>query len=321
MPPKRECFGGFLIKMTRKGRYPVLKRMNGIGNVEKIIGEYLREYKINKDFIKYEDGYMVNACMQLHQATEEARYLNFLMDYVKEFVGEDGSIQYFDSSKLNKDSINAFKVLLYIYDVSQEEKYFKAIEDLQQGIRNLPRDEKGIFLAGENGIADSKGKTFYELLPFYMEYETRFHKKAEYNDIVMQCQSMKEEEKDEWYLLALVDIMEAMSIEIFEHYKTLEQLFKDKVRKMLSTKEVNVEEETGSTFRIAYAIIKACRIGALSREKYEAAGLGILEGGIQKVLSLSGEENSLSEKTVSIKPECMGSLMMAYAQKLMLQKQ
>lgn len=289
--------------------------------MEKIIDEYLREYKICKDSLQQEDSFIVNAFMQLHQAAADRKYLDFLMKYLKESIEENGNIHYFNSNKFNKDSINAFKVLFYIYDVTQEEKYLKAIENLQEMLRTLPRDAEGIFLAGENGITDSRTKMLYEILPFYMEYETRYHKKAEYNDIVLQCRSVKEEEKDEWYLLALIDIMEAMSIEIFEHYKTLEQLFKDKVKKVLSTQKTDVEEETGSTFSVAYAIIKACRLGVLSRERYEETGLRMLEGGIQRILSLSGGTDGLSEKNVSVRPECMGSLMMAYAQKLMLQKQ
>lgn len=295
--------------------------MNGSRDVKKIIDEYLLKYESCKETFQYGDSCILNGCMQLHQAAASENYLEFLINYMDNFIREDGTVNHFDSNKFNIDSINACRVLFYIYEITCEEKYLRAIQFLENEIRKLPRDTYGNFLT------ESKGTKFlYELLPFYMEYETRFNKKANYNDIVMQYRKEGEEKQTEWYLLALIDTMEAMSIEIFEHYKTLEKLFKEEIKKVLpQLKEQEItavgREENGSAFMLTYAIIKACRLGILSKEKYEKTGLGMLEGTIQKELSNSGKEGCLSEKTILANPECMGIFMMAYAQKLMLQKQ
>lgn len=49
------------------------------------------------------------------------------------------------------------------------------------------------------------GQHLYEVLPFYMEYETRYHNKAGYNDIVNQLTEMRSGKDAIWYVMALIE--------------------------------------------------------------------------------------------------------------------
>ena len=75
----------------------------------------------------------------------------------------------------------------------------------------------------------------FSVYPFYMEYETRYHNKAEYAQIVRQLLALAPSEQADmeqkgWYLMAVIDVIDSMSREIFEHYKSLEEIFKKTIR-------------------------------------------------------------------------------------------
>lgn len=261
--------------------------------------------------------------MQMHQATGDEKYLEFIMKYFKTVIKEDGKLIGPCTEEPDIDSVSTMSVLFYIYDLTGEEKYRKAIELVQNKIRELKRDADGNFV-----WEDSLEKMF----PFYMEYETRYNKKANYNDIATQLPGIGKKGQKTSYLMALIDVIDAMSIEIFEHYKTLEKLFKEEIKEILPEYIGQVREQTRGTeegdlvrnrvksvsvFTVAYAIIKACRIGVLSKEKYEGTGLEAFRS-VMDIKELWSEETGENEDG---KAECIGIFMMAYAQKLMMQKQ
>jgi len=289
--------------------------------VEKLISRYLSVYKTGgKDFC-YGNACILNGCMQMYQAAGDRKYLEFITKYFGTVINEDGSIN--DSrSEFNIDRINTFRVLFYIHDVTGEEKYVRIIESVYGRLRELQQNTYGD----------------YRLFPFYMEYETRYNKKANYNDIVAGLSEGKKETdsmaQSAEYLMTVIDVIDAMSIEIFEHYKTLEKLFKEEIKRHLpewirQADELAKGGEEGDFgrsreelipfFTAAYAILKACRIGVLSKEKYEGTGLGIFDAVMPKEMFYL-EDMELSEKETDKAAENVGILMMAYAQKIMVQK-
>lgn len=101
--------------------------------------------------------------------------------------------------------------------------------------------------------------------------------------------------------------------------------------------------ETSGSAMVAYAVMKGARLEVLSREKYAAAGIGIFDSLVREKLVPKengfelkdicwvaglgpGEKRDgsveyyLSEKIVSDDSKGVGPFMMAYAQKLMLEK-
>lgn len=358
--------------------------------VDRYIKEYLVNYTDYKDDWNYEDGCVLMGCLQLYEATGDECYKAFIFNYLNRFITKEGTINHYDMEKYNIDSVNAGKVVFFCYAETKEEKYRKAIEALMDQLRSHPRTTCGNFWHKKIYPNQIWLDGLYMAQPFYMEYETKFNNKANYNDIIgqfvnvrkyifddekklyyhaldeskVQCWADKQTGRSKnfwlrsmgWYLMALIDTMEVMSIEIFEHYKTLEGLFKEGIKGILQYQdnenklfyqvidkgdiEGNYTETSGSTM-IAYAIMKACRIGVLSKEKYQAIGEEVFDAIIQHKLIEENEqiklagicrvaglgpdecrdgsvEYYLSEPVVSDDPKGVGPFMMAYAQKIML---
>lgn len=341
----------------------------------------------------YEDGCVMMGSIMLYRITGDTFYKDFVRDYVDRFVDEAGVIHQYSLEEYNIDSINSGKALYFLYEETGEEKYRRAIELLMDQLRSHPRTKSGNFWHKKIYPWQIWLDGLYMAQPFYMAYETKFHKKENYNDIISQFRNVRrflfDEEKqlyyhgyDEsreqpwcdpvtgcshnfwlramgWYLIALIDTMDEMSDQIYEHYHTLKVLFQEAVKGILQyqdpeTKlfwqvidhpevENNYTETSGSAM-VAYAILKGCRMEALNGEKYASIGEEILMslhdrrleevdgvlklGGICSVAGLGPGDNGrdgsiayyLSEAVVSDDHKGSGAFLMAYAQ-LLLYKQ
>ena len=358
-------------------------------NVEQYFKEYLLRYQNYKSYWNYEDGCVLIGCKQMYEATGDIQYLEFILNYLNEFIDEDGTIHHYELEQFNIDSINAGKILFYIYEVTKEEKYKKAIEFLMERLRDHPRTKDHNFWHKSIYPYQVWMDGLYMAQPFYMEYETKFHQKENYNDIVSQFRNVRKFLFDEnkqlyyhgydearvqpwcdkvtgrsknfwlrsmgWYLMALIDTIDAMSIEIYENYRELASLLKEAIQGILqyqdpktklfyqvidhSQTEGNYLETSGSAM-VGYAILKGCRLNILSKEKYQQTGIEVVEGIIGNKFLQNGETYELcdichvaglgpgetrdgsvayylSEPRVSEDAKGVGPFMMAYAQLLL----
>lgn len=359
---------------------------------EQYVTSYLNNYKNAKTDWNYEDGCVLVGSIQLYQVTNNPFYKDFIIQYMKDFINEDGSINHFNKEQYNIDSINTGKVLFFLYEETKEEKYRKAIDVIMDQLKTHPRTKSNNFWHKNIYPNQIWLDGLYMAQPFYMAYETKYNNKENYNDIISQFSNVRKflynEEKmlyyhgyDEariqpwadketglsknfwlramgWYLMAIVDTMDEMSEEIFEHYKTLEGLFKEAITGILKYQDnesklfyqiidrsdvPNNYLETSGSAMVAYAILKGCRMGILQKEKYQSIGDEIVfsllnnklieEDGILKLSDMCsvaglgpGEtrdgsvEYYLSEPIVCDDHKGTGAFMMAYAQMLLSKK-
>lgn len=357
---------------------------------EQYVTSYLENYQNAKSNWNYEDGCVLMGISLLYQVTGDEYYKNFIVRYMKQFINEDGSINYYNKEHYNIDNISTGKILFFLYEETKEEKYRLAIETLMDQLRSQPRTKSDNFWHKKIYPNQVWLDGLYMAQPFYMEYETKFNQKKNYNDIISQFKNVRkflfnEEKKlyyhgyDEariqywankdtglssnfwlravgWYIMALIDTMEKISKEIFEHYKTLETLFKESIKGILLYQDketglfyqiidrADIENnylETSGSAMIAYGLLKGCRLGVLQKEKYQAVGEKIVmsllnnklveEDGIMKLKDICsvaglGPDNTrdgsvlyyLSEPVVCNDQKGVGALIMAYAQMLML---
>ncbi len=362
---------------------------------EDYIGQYLKDYTPYKKYWNYEDGCVLIGAQKMYEATGDEKYFDFIRNYVEPLIGEDGTIANYQTDKFSIDSINCSKILFFMYDKTGDEKYRKAIEFTMDFLRKHPRCECGNFIHKQMYPNQVWLDGLYMAQPFYMEYETRYDKKGQYKDIVKQFENVQaflydekkglcyhafDEDKVQfwadkdtgcsanvwlrsmgWYIMGLIDVLDKMSIEIYEQYRKIQDIFKlihkgimqyqDKESKLFyqvvdrGDVEGNYLETSGSTM-IGYAIIKACRMGILSKEKYAASGMEIVESLIKnKLVEEDGQlhlidichmaglgpadkpsrdgsvEYYLSEKIVSDDSKGVGPFMMAYAEYIQLKKE
>lgn len=354
---------------------------------DQFIDEYLKKYNRYKDYWNYEDGCVLLGAKYLYEKTGDEKYFEFIEDYLKHFVMDDGTIAHYEMEKFNIDSINSGKILFFMYEKTGEQKYRDAIEFVMNRLRLHPRCSTGNFFHKEIYPNQIWLDGLYMAQPFYMEYETKFENKEKYNDIIEQFQNVQKylycEEKglcfhacditkeafwaDDitgcsknfwlrsmgWYLMALVDVMDKMSFQIYEQYRELQDIYKKMLKGILqyqdpetglfyqvidrSDVEGNYLETSGSAM-IGYSILKACKMGILLKEKYQPIGEKIVESllnvqlkevngalaltGICSVAGLGPETNKrrdgsveyyLSEPIVSDDSKGVGPFMMAYA--------
>lgn len=83
--------------------------------------------------------------------------------------------------------------------------------------------------------------------------------KENYSSIVTYFKTQKT--LSEADLALLIDMIEEMSPEIYEHYRALQDMFREGIRKHLEAQEASGEQ-------LAYAIKKGCALGTLLAEKY-----------------------------------------------------
>lgn len=330
-------------------------------NVTNYIKDYLSNYHNYKDYWNYEDGCILIGCQQLYEATKDEFYKKFIFDYVDSFVTADGMLVNYEKDKNSLDSIITGKILFFLYKETQEERYYKAIEYIMKKLKSQPRTKCGNFWYKKIYPNQIWLDSMYMVLPYYMEYETVFNKKENYNDIINQFtnvrkyifddkkqlyyhaydESRSQEWADKetglsksfllrsmgWYLMSLIDTIDVMSIEIFEAYKTLEGLFKEAVKGILQYQDKNNKmfyqiidridlegncTETTGTSMISYAILKGCRLGVLSEEKYMKCAEEMLTSVIAcRLVEMDGM------KVLAEDSEGVGPFMMAYAMSLM----
>ena len=280
--------------------------------------EYLKKYQWGKEYGKYEDGCALLAAKALYDATGEESCFSFVKNYMDVFLPADGEIGNGLGEAFSADCVYNSRTLFFLYDKTGEEKYRKAFEAVMNCLRTYPRCECGNFIYRKEQpeeILDA----LYRIQPFYMEYETVYDKNEKYNDIIGQFENVQKMICGEGetqirsmaqYMAALVDTMDNMSIQIYEQYRKLQDMFKQALTGILGRRDDDMDV-FGSAMT-GYCILKACRMGILLREKYVDKGMEIVE-------KLTAKIGSPEKAAYSTEEIC--AVLMAYGQYLQTKKE
>lgn len=122
----------------------------------------------------------------------------------------------------------------------------------------------------------------YSELPFRMAYEMKLNRMAWVSRVVEQFAGLRNRLYDEetglyraeegcgfspaatgWYLAALVDSIEACDQQLYEHWRTLVNIFREALRGLLRSGSAG-----GAEALIVYAIRKGVRLGIIDPERY-----------------------------------------------------
>lgn len=134
----------------------------------------------------YIDGCMIKAVLEMYAISKDEKYLKFADDFIDYRVREDGTIDGYDIEEKNIDNVNAGKTLFELYDITGKKKYRKAIDLVYSQIAIMPRCESGNFWHKDIYPNQVWLDGMYMGQPFYMEYETRFNDRKNYDDIFSQ---------------------------------------------------------------------------------------------------------------------------------------
>lgn len=229
----------------------------------------------------YIDGCMILALLEIYQTTGEEKYYEFANAFIDHRVRGDGSISGYSVDEYNLDNVNAGKTLFALYDINGKEKYRRAIDLIYSQVQTQPRTAEGNFWHKKIYPNQVWLDGMYMAQPFYMEYETRFNGKKNYEDIFGQFHNVIEHMLDPetglyyhgydasrtvfwcdketglsqnfwlralgWYSMALLDTLDKCEVcrECEKEYEYLKQAFVDLTDSMLK-----LQDESGLWYQL-----------------------------------------------------------------------
>ncbi|HHW57210.1 MAG TPA: glycosyl hydrolase family 88 [Clostridia bacterium] len=229
--------------------------------IEKFIDDYILNYRPYKEKWNYEDGCVVKGSWDLYKTTKKELYKNFVLNYMYKYIDEEGNIRGYNMQDYSLDDINSGKVLFDLYELTQDERFKKAIEHLYQQILTQPRTDQGNFWHKRIYPNQVWLDGLYMVMPFYIKYIKKFGNKNDLKDICFQFvnvrnhmfnkekglyyhgydESRKEAWADKetglspnfwgramgWLVMALVDVLEELDEKVIGDYKNLTEECKD----------------------------------------------------------------------------------------------
>jgi len=239
--------------------------------------EYIR--KQTENTWNYVDGCMMLAFLEFYRVTGQKKFLSYADRFMDDFVRNDGTIKTFRKEDYNLDSINGAKAFFPLYDFTGKEKYHRAIELVYRNLRESPRTPSGNFWHKKIYPNQIWLDGLYMAMPFYMQYETKYHAMRNYYDIYTQFMNVRKLMRDEttglyyhgcdesrtmdwadkktgcspsfwlrsigWLVMALTDTLEQMDEQLYYEYRQLCSMLRDLVDALLP-----FQDESGMFFQV-----------------------------------------------------------------------
>ncbi len=142
----------------------------------------------------YPSAIVLDGAEKIYAKTGKKEYYDYISNFGKDLIKEDGTILTYDISKYNIDMLNSGNVLLYLYEKEKKEKYLKALQTLRLQIDGQPRTNEGSFWHKKIYPYQVWLDGLYMGMPFYTHYTHDFVKGADaakaYDDIMLQFDSV-----------------------------------------------------------------------------------------------------------------------------------
>lgn len=141
------------------------------------------------------------------------------------------------------------------------------------GIENIGT----LYQKHENGTVDLT-ESFFSV-PEIVKVDTESGNKETYQSIAETFEIIGKGVTNEnavAFLATTADTLDEMSMQIYEHYRKLQDVFKQVLRHILLEYSDDFSK-LKEPEKLAYAILKACRMGLLLKEKYLQVGIDLAE--------------------------------------------
>ncbi|OIR00118.1 unsaturated rhamnogalacturonyl hydrolase YteR [mine drainage metagenome] len=145
----------------------------------------------------YDMGVILKGMEGLWYKTSDAKYFNYIQSQTDFFISEDGSIKNYKPDEFNIDNVNNGKLLLLLYRVTGNEKYWKAATILREQLKHQPRTKEGGFWHKKIYPNQMWLDGLYMAEPFYAEYASLADDGQAFDDIANQFIWMEQHARDE----------------------------------------------------------------------------------------------------------------------------
>ena len=238
----------------------------------------------------YDQSFGLLGIERLWIQTANPAYFSYLQNSMNYFISENGDIKFHKVQDYDIDNILFGRILLSLYNVTGQVKYYKAASLLRDQLKAQLRKNEGILYMGE---------------PFYAAYAKQFHEPEAFDDIANRFIGMEQHARDAktgLYEMALVDVLENFPV---AHPKrdTLVSIFK---RRLDAIKKVQVS----ASAMFVYANAKAVRLGFLPAS-YLAVSKKGYDGILKQFIDTSKEGYANLKRTLSGDPNGVGVFIQA----------
>src|SRR5580704_17547017 len=134
----------------------------------------------------YEEALVWEGLERLWYNTDDASYFKYVQQQVDRLVDQDGNIHNYDPHDFNLDNILGGRTLLLLYEVTNQEKYYKAATILRGQLNEQPRTTEGSFWHKKKYPHQVWLDGLYMAQPFWAGYATLFHEDSAFDDIAHQ---------------------------------------------------------------------------------------------------------------------------------------
>ena len=197
--------------------------------------------------------------------TANPAYFSYLQNSINYFISENGDIKFHKVQDYDIDNILFGRILLTLYNVTSQVKYYKAASLLRDQLKSQLHKNEGILYMRE---------------PFYAAYAKQFHEPEAFDDIANRFIWMEQHARDAktgLYEMALVDVLENFPVTHPKH-DTLVSILKRRanaIKKLQdpstglwhdilnSPKEKEPRIVVSASAMFIYANAKAVRLGFL----------------------------------------------------------
>jgi unsaturated rhamnogalacturonyl hydrolase len=238
----------------------------------------------------YDQSFGLLGIERLWIQTANPPYFSYLQNSINYFISENGDIKFHKVQDYDIDNILFGRILLTLYNVTSQVKYYKAASLLRDQLKSQLHKNEGILYMRE---------------PFYAAYAKQFHEPEAFDDIANRFIRMEQHARDAktgLYEMALVDVLENFPV---AHPKrdTLASIFK---RRVDAIKKVQVS----ASAMFIYANAKAVRLGFLPAS-YLAVSKKDYEGILKQFIDTSKEGYANLKGALSGDPNGAGVFILA----------
>ncbi|HVU57791.1 MAG TPA: glycoside hydrolase family 88 protein [Puia sp.] len=144
----------------------------------------------------YDEGVVWKGLESCWYNTGDARYYKYIQHFMDRLVDKEGNIPTYKLEDYNLDNILCGRLLLLLYKVSNQEKYYKAASLLRRQLQEQPRTAEGSFWHKKKYTQQVWLDGLYMAQPFYAEWAATFHEDSAFNDIARQMELIERHTRD-----------------------------------------------------------------------------------------------------------------------------
>jgi len=134
----------------------------------------------------YDQGVVLKGIEGIWQHTGDASWFTYIQHSMDVLITKDGGINTYKPEDYNIDNINCGRILLLLYRVTGEQKYYKAAATLREQLKGQPRTNEGGFWHKKRYPHQMWLDGLYMASPFLAQYGGQFKEPALFDDVAKQ---------------------------------------------------------------------------------------------------------------------------------------